>query len=450
LELLTEVMLPKIENVANEPSYGRYHVEPLEPGFGVTVGNAIRRVLLSSLPGAAVTSIKIDNVFHEFSAIPGVKEDTTELVLNIKQIRLRSFADRPVSLRIEASGSGEVTAADIIAPPDVEIVNPELHLATLDGEDSRLVMEMTVERGKGYVPAESRDGLAIGVIPVDAIYTPTRRVNYSVEPVRVGTVTDYERLVLEVWTDGTMTPDESVANSAQILIRHFELLTDLIVKPTARFEKPTTSAVSIPAKLYDVPIEDLDLTVRAYNCLKRAGITKVGQVLEMSEDDLLGVRNFGRKSLDELKDRLTERGFLEGSRLAATSSTVTGEDEDEEEEGELPLGAAVEETAAAEAEAVAEAPPAPAPAAPTRIAPPRPAPLQVDDEELEDFTRSPSPRVRAPAPPPRVQPVAPPPPAAEAEEEEEVPEYTFDMEEFAEEEEEEEEDQRPRHGRRRR
>ncbi|HEV8633269.1 MAG TPA: DNA-directed RNA polymerase subunit alpha [Chloroflexota bacterium] len=440
------MMLPKIENVANEPTYGRYHVEPLEPGFGVTVGNAIRRVLLSSLPGAAVTSIKIDNVFHEFSAIPGVKEDTTELVLNVKQIRLRSFADRPVSLRIEASGSGEVTAADIIAPPDVEIVNPELHLATLDGEESRLVMEMTVERGKGYIPAESRDGLAIGVIPVDAIYTPTRRVNYSVEPVRVGTVTDYERLVLEVWTDGTMTPDESVANSAQILIRHFELLTDLVVKPTARFEKPTTSQVSIPAKLYDVPIEDLDLTVRAYNCLKRAGITKVGQVLEMSEDDLLGVRNFGRKSLDELKDRLSERGFLEGSRLAATSSTAAGaEEEEEEEEGEVPTAAAVEEAAYEAPVPAAPTAAAPTPAAPTRIAPPRPAPIQVSDEELEDFTRSPSPRVRAQPPPPR--PVEPA--AAAEEEEEEVPEYTFDFEEFAEEEEEEEEE-RPRHGRRRR
>src|SRR5688572_21826348 len=354
-------MLPKIENVAQEPNYGRYHVEPLESGFGVTVGNAMRRVLLSSLPGAAVTSVKIDNVFHEFSAIPGVKEDTTELVLNIKQIRLRSFADRPVSLRIESSGTGEVTAADIIAPPDVEIVNPELHLASLDGEESRLVLEMTVERGKGYVPAESRDGLAIGVIPVDAIYTPTRRVNYSVEPVRVGTVTDYERLVLEVWTDGTTAPDEAVANSAQILIRHFELLTELIAKPMARFEKAPTSAVQIPAKLYDVPIEDLDLTVRAYNCLKRAGITKVGQVLEMSEDDLLGVRNFGRKSLDELKDRLSERGFLEGSRLASTASTVDLEDEEEAEEEEVDDTVGAVATVEEEEEA-----PAPAPTPPPR------------------------------------------------------------------------------------
>jgi DNA-directed RNA polymerase subunit alpha len=442
--LLTEVMLPKIENVAQEPNYGRYHVEPLEPGFGVTVGNAMRRVLLSSLPGAAVTSIKIDNVFHEFSAIPGVKEDTTELVLNIKQIRLRSFADRPVSLRVEASGTGEVTAADIIAPPDVEIVNPELHLASLDGEDSRLVLEMTVERGKGYVPAESRDGLAIGVIPVDAIYTPTRRINYQVEPVRVGTVTDYERLVLEVWTDGTTAPDEAVANSAQILIRHFELLTELVAKPTARFEKAPTSAVQIPAKLYDVPIEDLDLTVRAYNCLKRAGITKVGQVLEMSEDDLLGVRNFGRKSLDELKDRLSERSFLEGSRLASTASTSAGDEEaEEEEEDDDAIGAPVA-TVDVDEETAPAAVVAP-PSRPPRVAPLRPAPVQVaDDEEIEDFTRSPSVRVRATAP----KPAPPPPPVvvpAAAEEEEEVPEYTFDFEQF-EDGDAEEEEEVPRRG----
>ncbi len=436
--MLTDVMLPKIENVAAEPNYGRYHVEPLEPGFGVTVGNALRRVLLSSLPGAAVTSIKIDNVFHEFSAIPGVKEDTTELVLNVKQIRLRSFADRPVQLRIEASGTGEVTAADIIAPPDVEIVNPELHLATLDGEDSRLVVEMTVERGKGYVPAEQREGLAIGVIPVDAIYTPTKRVNFTVEPVRVGQVTDYERLVLEVWTDGTMAPDEAVAQSAQILIRHLELLTELVAKPTARFDKQPTSAVQIPSKLYDVPIEDLDLSVRAYNCLKRAGITKVGQVLEMTEDDLLGVRNFGRKSLDELRDSLAERGFLEGSRLAATLTAPPGvssegveEEEGTEEEGEEAAPAAV-------------APPPPQPTAP--VPPPRPAPLRVsEDEELEDFTRAPSIRVA------RQQRGMPPvPPVVEEEEEEEIPEYTFDNMEFVDEDEEEEEEQTRARGRRRR
>jgi DNA-directed RNA polymerase subunit alpha len=437
--LLTDVMLPKIENVSSETNYGRYHVEPLEPGFGVTVGNALRRVLLSSLPGAAVTSIKIDNVYHEFSAIPGVKEDTTELVLNVKQIRLRSFADRPVQLRIEASGTGQVTAADIIAPPDVEIVNPELHLASLDGEDSRLTIEMTVERGKGYVPADQREGLSIGVIPVDAIYTPTRRINYAVEPVRVGQVTDYERLVLEVWTDGTMPPDEAVAQSAQVLIRHFELLTELVAKPTARFEKVPTSAVQIPAKLYDIPIEDLDLTVRAYNCLKRAGITKVGQVLEMSEDDLLGVRNFGRKSLDELRDRLSERGLLENSRLAATSTGGVGE---EEEEGESEEEEATTEELMQPSSVATVAPVAPPPEPPPVL---RPAPITVDDdEEIEDFTRSPSARAVRTAPRP------PPVPVVE-EEEEEIPEYTYDFnEEDVEGDEEEEEQPRTRGGRRRR
>ncbi len=433
--MLTDVMLPKIENVASEPNYGRYHVEPLEPGFGVTVGNALRRVLLSSLPGAAVTSIKIDNVYHEFSAIPGVKEDTTELVLNTKQIRLRSFADRPVQLRIEASGTGEVTAADIIAPPDVEIINPELHLATLDGEDSRLVLELTVERGKGFVGAGSREGLAIGVIPIDAIYTPTRRVNYTVELVRVGQVTDYERLVLEVWTDGTMSPDEGIAQSSHILIRHFDLLTELVAKPAARFEKSTASAVTIPSKLYDIPIEDLDLTVRAYNCLKRAGIVKVGQVLEMSEDDLLGVRNFGRKSLDELRDRLAERGFLENSRLAATSTSFgaiddEGTDTDVDTEADEVLTDSVVDLSPVMDDVLSGS-------AVVELG-------EEDEVEIEDYTRAPSARVPRAA---KQRPVAPAV-AGAATDDEEVPEYTYDGYEF--ENEEEEEDERPARGARRR
>ena len=429
--MLTDVMLPKIENVASEPNYGRYHIEPLEPGFGVTVGNALRRVLLSSLPGAAVTSIKIDNVYHEFSAIPGVKEDTTELVLNTKQIRLRSFADRPVQLRIEASGTGEVTAADIIAPPDVEIINPELHLATLDGEDSRLVIEMTVERGKGFVGAGSREGLAIGVIPIDAIYTPTRRVNYTVELIRVGQVTDFERLVLEVWTDGTMSPDEGIAQSSHILIRHFDLLTELVAKPAARFEKVAASTVTIPSKLYDIPIEDLDLTVRAYNCLKRAGIIKVGQVLEMSEDDLLGVRNFGRKSLDELRDRLAERGFLENSRLAATSTStaVLGDGELEGESDEELTDSIVDLTPDVE-----ELPPI------TSVI----EPAMDDEVEIEDYTRVPATRVARVA---KKRPVVPAVAGATGEDEE-VPEYTYDG--YENENEEEEEEERPARGARRR
>jgi len=337
------MMLPKVESVpvSDTDRHGTYHVEPLETGFGQTLGNALRRVLLSSLPGAAVTSIRIDNVYHEFSAIPDIKEDTTDLILNIKQVRLRSFSDRPVQCRLEAAGGGLVTAADIICPPDVEIVNPEQVLATLDGADSHLSMELTVERGRGYVPADHREGLPIGVIPVDAIYTPIRRVNFQVEPTRVGQVTDYERLVLDVWTDGTITPDEAVSQASQILVRHLNLLIDLVAKPAGRQEKQQIGAITIPTKLYDTPIEDLDLSVRAYNCLKRAGITKVGQVLEMTEDDLLGVRNFGRKSLDELRERLASRGLLEHSRLAAPTAseeeeaTPTAEEAEEGEEGEI-------------------------------------------------------------------------------------------------------------------
>jgi DNA-directed RNA polymerase subunit alpha len=339
-------MLPRVETKEAASAHGRYQIEPLEPGFGTTLGNAMRRVLLAALPGAAVTQIRIENVYHEFSDIPHVKEDTTELLLNVKQIRVRSFTDRPVQLRIEAAGSGQVTAADIIAPPDVEIVNPELHLATLDSAEARLNLELTVEHGKGYQSADHREGLPIGVIPVDAIYTPVRKVNYTVENTRVGQVTDYERLLLDVWTDGTITPDDAVAQAAQILVRHLSLFSDVVGKQTGRTEKVAMGTVAIPQRLYEMPIEDLNLSVRAYNCLKRAGITKVGQILEMSEDDLLGVRNFGSKSLDELRERLAAHGLLEHSRLgdqsveggpegetgAASPELAEGEDESEEED----------------------------------------------------------------------------------------------------------------------
>ncbi len=333
---MLDIILPKIAPAAISENYGRYHIEPLEPGFGVPLGNALRRVLLSSLPGAAVTSIKIDSVYHEFSDIPNVKEDTIELVLNIKQLRLRSHTDRPIQLVLQASGSGRVTAADIVAPAEVEIINPELHIATLDSPDARLSVEMTVEKGKGYVPSDHREGLPIGVIPVDAVFTPVHKVNFAVEHTRVGQVTDYDRLVLEIWTDGTISPNEALSQSADILVRHLNLLLDLGVRPASRVEKQPLAASTIPSKVYDIPIEDLDLSVRAYNCLKRAGITKVGQVLEMSEDDLLGVRNFGRKSLEELREKLEQRGFIEGSRLAASESAIEpGEQIEEEEQEEL-------------------------------------------------------------------------------------------------------------------
>lgn len=318
------MMLPKVETKEVATSYGRYQIEPLEPGFGATLGNAMRRVLLSSLPGAAVTSIRIENVYHEFSDIPHVKEDTTELLLNVKQIRVRSFTDRPVQMRIEASGAGQVTAADIIAPPDVEIVNPELHLATLDSPDAHLNVELTVERGKGYQTGDHREGLPIGVIPVDAIFTPIRKVNFTIDNTRVGQVTNYERLLLDLWTDGTVSPDDAISQAANVLVRHLSLFTELVSKQAGRLATEKLSARSISQHLYEMPIEDLNLSVRAYNCLKRAGITKVGQILEMSEDDLLGVRNFGHKSLDELRERLAAHGLLEHSRLGEQAETGEG------------------------------------------------------------------------------------------------------------------------------
>lgn len=382
---MIEIALPKVETVASSENYARFHIEPLEPGFGTTVGNALRRVLLSSLPGAAVTSIKVDGAYHEFAHIDHVREDTTELVLNVKGIRMRSFTDRPVRLMLEASGPGKVTAGDIICPPDVEIVNPELHLATIDSADGRLVIEFTVERGKGFIPAESHEGMSIGVIPVDAIFTPIRRVNYQVEHTRVGQMTTFDRLVLDVWTDGTISPDEAVAQSAQILVRHLNLLADMGAKPIGRIDKAAYSPLAIPGKVYDMPIEDLDLSVRAYNCLKRAGITKVGQVLQMTEDDLLGVRNFGRKSLDELRERLAARGLLESSRLAPTG------EEGVETEGELEEE--VEEPEEAEEEEVGFAEPT---VAEPQIEEPE------EDEDLEDFTRL-SPRRRVEAPKAKVE-----------------------------------------------
>lgn len=324
---MLDLVLPKIECTESRETYGKFVAEPLEAGFGMTLGNALRRVLLNSLPGTAVTSVKIDEVQHEFSAIPHVKEDTTEILLNLKGLRLRSFSDRPAKLRVEAAGEKIVTAADINAPADIEIVNPDLHIATLDAPDARLSMEISVERGKGYQPAGSQEGLPIGVIPVDAIFTPIRKVNYEVEHTRVGQVTNYDRLILEVWTDGSITPQEAVSQSAQILIQYLNLLVDLARlqnRQTVQLPGPT----AIPQHLYETQIEDLDLSVRAYHCLKRSGITKIGQVLEMDRDDLLAVRNFGRKSLAELVEKLEQKGYLQEapeSRLAVSLQEPEGE-----------------------------------------------------------------------------------------------------------------------------
>jgi DNA-directed RNA polymerase subunit alpha len=335
---LLDIQLPKIERVASTEAYARYRVEPLERGFGMTLGNAMRRVLLSSLTGAAVTAIRIDSVYHEFAPLPHVKEDVTEIILNLKQLRLRSFTDYPARLTLEAKGIGRVTGADIICPPEVEVANPELHIATLDDENASLVIELTVEKGKGFVPAEAKENNAIGVIPIDAIFTPVRRVNYIVENTRVGHQTDYDRLQIEIWTDGTITPDDAVAQSAEILLQHVELLAGLGGRVLGPRSRVSLGAAGIPAEAYDIPIEELELSVRAYNCLKRAGISKVGQVLEMTDDDILAVRNFGRKSLDELREKLASRGFIQPSE-----ATSEGSDEEEELEDEVEPEALEEE-----------------------------------------------------------------------------------------------------------
>jgi DNA-directed RNA polymerase subunit alpha len=326
---LQDLILPRIKNTKTQGNYASYDIEPLEAGYGMTLGNALRRVLLSSLPGAAVTSVRIDRVQHEFQDIPNVKEDVTDIVLNIKKLRLRSFSDHPVSMRLEVSGEHEVTAADIAAPSTVEIVNPDLYIATLDNENAHLEMELVVEAGRGYVPADSKEDQPIGVIPVDAIYTPVQKVNYTVEHTRVGQMTNYDKIVMDIWTDGTVTPDEALRQSADILVRHFTQLANYRAT-LAEPEKPPLSSMPIPQKIYDTPIEELDLSVRAYNCLKRSNITKVGQVLSMNEEDLLGVRNFGEKSLLELRERLLARNFLPNARTSAVGADMDGDHEMED------------------------------------------------------------------------------------------------------------------------
>lgn len=321
--------LPRIKNIRTQGNYASYDIEPLEAGYGVTLGNALRRVLLSSLSGAAVTSIRIEGVQHEFQDVPNVLEDVTDIVLNVKKLRLRSFSDHPVTMRLEVTGEREVTAADIAAPSTVEIVNPELHIATLDNDNARLEMELVVETGRGYVPADSKEDQPIGVIPVDAIYTPVQKVNYTVEHTRVGQMTNFDKIILEITTDGTITPDEALRQSADILVRHFTQLSNYRAMAVEQ-EKPPLSSLPIPPKIYDTPIEELDLSVRAYNCLKRSNITKVGQVLSMNEEDLLGVRNFGEKSLIELRERLLQRNFLPNPRTSTVGADMDGDHEMEE------------------------------------------------------------------------------------------------------------------------
>lgn len=327
---MLQVVIPKIECESSSENYGRFIVEPLETGFGVTLGNSLRRVLLGSLPGVAVTSVKIEGVQHEFTTIPHVKEDVIEFMLNIKELRLRALSDVPYAkLFLEVNGEGAVCAGDIKPSADFEVVNPELHLATLDSSEAQLNVTLHVEQGKGYVPAGRGDGLPIGEIPVDAIYTPVRRVNYAVGKTRVGQVSTYDRLTLEVWTDGTISSKEALAKSAEILTKHFTLFYEL-GKVHVEGEKPLAPA--IPPEKYEMPLEQLNLSARTFNSLRRSGITKVGELLEKTDDDLLALRSFGLKSLEEVRERLTALDLQPKAAEEGTKSRKHEADKDEDKE----------------------------------------------------------------------------------------------------------------------
>jgi len=308
---LTTVETPRIEIKIEEqgPGYGKFSIAPLERGYSMTLGNALRRVLLSSIPGTAVTWVKIEGISHEYSTVPNIKEDVTELLISFKGIRLRSVADRPGKLRLEVTGEGVVTAGDIMTSSDFEIVNPELPIATMDSPEATLSVELNVEQGKGYVPATGNNGLPLGILPVDAVFTPVRRVNYFVERTRVGQVTDYERLVLEIWTDETTSSLEALSRAGQILMDHFFLFTNVGKSPEMQGGMASV-AMSIPADVYNTLVEKLELSARTLNCLKRAHINRIGEVLEKDKSELMKIRNFGEKSLKELYDQLAALGFL--------------------------------------------------------------------------------------------------------------------------------------------
>lgn len=303
---MLEIEKPKIECLESteDGSYGKFVIEPLERGYGITLGNSLRRILLSSLPGVAANSIKIEGVLHEFSTVKGVKEDVTEIILNIKNLALKMSGDGPKTIYIDAEGTGEITAGDIKTDEDVEIVNKDLHIATLDS-DGKLYMEIEINRGRGYVTQNrnKREDMPIGTIPVDSIYTPVKRVNFSVENTRVGQITDYDKLTIEIWTNGTIRPEEAISLSAKILIEHFKLfmtLTDHADDVEIMVEKEEDKK----EKVLEMTIEELDLSVRSYNCLKRAGINTVQELTERSMEDMMKVRNLGKKSLEEVEQKL--------------------------------------------------------------------------------------------------------------------------------------------------
>ena len=305
---MSHLAIPKIECVESSENFGRFVAEPLEKGFGVTLGNALRRVLLSYLPGAAVTRVKIEGIQHEFATIPYVKEDTTEFLLNVKALRLKPISGEPSKLTLEVEGEGQVCAADIKPSADFEIANPELYLATLDSPEAKLYVEFDVELAEGYRLAESDDNLSVGTIPVDAIFTPVRNVNFTVEPTHIGRETSRERLYLEVWTDGTMSPVDAISQSASILVEQLSVFVDY-AKVSQIEEEKEFVRLSIPKEKYNMPVDQLTLSVRTSNCLRRGGITTVGELITKGEKELLALRNFGQKSMREIEERLEALGL---------------------------------------------------------------------------------------------------------------------------------------------
>jgi DNA-directed RNA polymerase subunit alpha len=359
---------PRVQRLVESDTYGKFVVEPLETGFGTTIGNALRRVLLSSVPGAAITSVRIEGVLHEFSTIPGVKEDTTELLLNLKDLNIQVHEsdtppapeaaepedveeggdgdetsidalfrddDQPHIIRVEARGKGEITGADVKCPSNVEIVNPEVYIAEISEEDATLSMELTVEIGKGFVLPEAQERYKnlIGTIPFGSVFTPVRKVNFSTEPTRVGNKTNYERLVLEIWTNGTVTAEDALDKAAEILTQHVALFVqgdgaNLFQRISGQASPDGSAAVKAP----DARIEELDFSVRTYNCLKKAGITNVQDLVEQSEQDLMNIRNFGRKSLTEVKDKLETMSLNLRPPREGEEPVVFGEDDEDEDE----------------------------------------------------------------------------------------------------------------------
>ena len=310
---ITNMVMPKIEREAEARNYGKFVISPLEHGYGVTLGNALRRVLLSSLEGAAVTSIRIVDVLHEFSDIPGVREDVLQVMLQVKQLRLILEDVDATRMHLEVRGEGVVTAADIITSPEVKIINPDLYLFTADNSKTRLDIELIVERGRGYAPSNERGRMPIGELPVDAIFSPVKRVNWEVLAARVGQSTNYDKLVLEIWTDGAISPEKALSASAKMLIEHLRYVAGISEETLTITMEKEVAGSHLTSEVAETPVESLDLSVRVFNSLKRTGITTVGDVLELLEKGdqaVMSIRNFGEKSLDELRAKMQEKGYL--------------------------------------------------------------------------------------------------------------------------------------------